>query len=392
NIEKPHAYTLAWGDINLTLKKFANPNGYSADIEVELADFQQIINKELQVFKDGKPVKPGTLSIMYRSNQTGSHAYVNGIDPKNVQLLDRHNGTVFNDSLGLGDELVIFGDTEDIYLSKIGIRIKDPNAGYVPTFFVPQISQLEAEMPYQIVARQGQRALVKIDPTHPNSQRILQLYSDARQYEIVRIEGFRTNRHYLTEAESLSSKVAAANTDLTFMERDAYYLPEYQAYQGKNVRMVWGQMEAAPSNDNYPLDSFLMAIEQEPVLLVGEDTLDIVSFEVVITSKNRPAHSFQTYRIGDLGSRGVFEGMQEETSVFFEKIVVLDAQGDRKLFPASFAFNIGKRSQGQLMPAYQKGFMLTFGEKTEVIGLGHFNQSPADSMFKSFRKRVEAKK
>ncbi len=342
-IERPHEYTLAWGDLKLPLKKYANPNGYSAELEVELTDFQQTINKELQVYRDGEPMNPGVLSIMYRSNQTGTQAYINGIDPKKVMLLQRQTGVVFNDSLGLGDELLLFGDAEDIYLSRIEIRIKDPNAGYEPAFFVPQISHIEATMPYQIVARRGMRALVKIDPDHPNVERILQLYSDARQYEIVEIPGFRTNRHYLTEAESLASKVEAVNSTLIFLEKDAYYLPEYQGYQNQEVRMVWGQMEAAPSNDNYELDSFLLSIEREPKLLVGEDTLTIISFEVTIVGKNRPAKGFRAYRTGDLAIKDALLSVTNETSVFFEKIVVaVGEERSRQLFPASFAFNVGK--------------------------------------------------
>lgn len=340
--ERPHEYTLAWGDVKLPLKKYANPNGYSAELEVELTDFQDIIKEELRIYRDGEPMKPGTLSFTYRSYQTGAHAYINGIDPKKVKLLQRQTGVVFNDSLGLGDELVLFGDAEDIYLSRIEIRIKDPNAGYEPAFLVPQISHLEANMPYQIVLRRNKRALVKIDPNHPNVERILQLYSDERQYEIVEIPGFRTNRHYLTEAESLASKVEAVSS-LTLFEKDAYYLPEYLGYQNKDVRMIWGQMEAAPSNDNYELDSFLLSIDREPQLLVGEDTLTIISFEVTIVGKNRPAKGFRAYRTGDLAIKDALLSVTNETSVFFEKIVVaVGEERSRQLFPASFAFNVGK--------------------------------------------------
>ncbi len=377
---RQYEYFVEWGGLKMPLKKFANPNGYSAEVEVALVDFQQMVNKPLKVFKDGMAVKPGVFSIIYKSNRTGTQAYINGIDPKKVLLLDRQRGVAFNDSLGIGDELVLFGDTEDIYLSKVEIRIKDPNAGYEPPFFVPQINHLEATMAYQIVARKGQRALVKIDPNHPNADRILELYGDARQYEIVRIPDFRTNRHYLTEAESLASKVAAANTTLTFLEKDAFYLPEYQAYQNKEVRMVWGQMAAAPSNLNYPLDSFLLSIEREPRLLVGADTLDLVSFQVIIAAKNGPAKCFETYRTGDMAIKSALQNVEDQTSIFFEKIVVRDAEGNRKLFPASFAFNIGNPVNDRRLPASNKNYWLSFGEKTEVMEVPRHNLPRPDSI------------
>lgn len=385
-IEKPHTYTVEWGDLKLPLKKFANPNGYSAELEVELVDFQKIIKKEINVFKDGKPMKPGTLSVIYKSNQRGKQAYINGIDPKKVKLLERQTGVIFNDSLGLGDELVLFGDSEDIYLSRVEIKIKDPDAGYVPEIFVPEISSLDAHMHYQIVARRGKRALVKIDPDHPNTPRILQLYGDTRQYEIVYLPGFRTNRHYLTEAETLSSKVAAANTDLTFMERDAFYLPEYQSYQGKEVRMVWGEMSAATSSGNYKLDSFLLSIAHEPQLLVGENTLELVSFEVTVAGKNRAAKSYKTYRIGDLNMRGVFYNLQENTSVYFDKIVVKDSSENLLLFPAAFAFNIGKPNKYNdyhFIPG--KNFIMAPGAKPDITEIYIKGQ---DSMLQEFRKRI----
>ncbi len=388
-IERQHEYLVEWGGLKMPLKKFANPNGYSTEVEVELGDFQRIVNLPLTVFKDGVSVKPGVFSIIYKSNRTGVQAYINGIDPKKVVLLDRQKGVVFNDSLDLGDELVLFGDTEDIYLSKVEIRIKDPNAGYEPPFFVPQINHLEATMAYQIVARKGQRALVKIDPNHPNAARILQLYGDARQYEIVRIPDFRTNRHYLTEAESLASKVAAANTTLTFLEKDAFYLPEYQDYQNKDVRMVWGQMAAAPSNLNYPLDSFLLSIEREPLLLVDEDTLSLVSFQIIIAGKNGPAKCFETYRTGDVAIKLALQNVQDESSIFFEKIVVQDEEGNRKLFPASFAFNVGNPAKDRRIPASDKNYWLSFGEKTEVIAVPRHNSPRPDSMKHKPKKRIK---
>jgi hypothetical protein len=385
-VEKRHQYQVVWGDLKLPLKKYANPNGFSAEVEVELIDFQRNIKEELKVYRDGKPMKPGTLSMLYKSFELGKQAYLNGIDPKKVKLLDRQDGTLFNDSLSLGDELVLFGDAEEIYLSRIQIRIKDPEAGYEPPIFVPEISQLEPHMYYQIVARKGKRALVKIDPDHPNTPRILQLYGDSKQYEIVYLPGFRTNRHYLTEAETLASKVAAANTDLTFMERDAFYLPEYQSCYGKEVRMAWGDLEASPSSVNYALDSFLLSIAHEPQLQVGEDSLEIVSFELIIAGKGMEAKSYQTYRIGDLNLRGIFKNLRDETSIYFDKIVVKEAEGGLMLFPAAFAFHIGKPKKYPELGFIQgKNYILKEGAKPEI---GEIYLPVQDSMFKAFRKQI----
>lgn len=376
-IERPHQYVLEWGGLRAPLQKFANPNGYSATLELELAEFQKLIKTELKVYRDSVKLEPGTMSILYRSNQTGTQAYINGIDAKEVKLLERQSGIVYNDSLNLGDEIVLFGEAGDIYLSKVEIRIKDPNGGYEPALSVPPISFLEANMAYQIVARRGKRTLVKIDPGHPNAQRILQLYTDERQYEIVEIPGFRTNRHYLSEAETLASKVEAVNSTLTFLEKDAFYLPEYQSYQDKAVQMAWGEMEASPSHDNYPLDSFLLSIANEPVLLVGDDTLEIVSFEVILSAKDRPARSFQAYRTHDNPLKDSLLHVTNETSVFFEKIVVLDKDSNgRLLFPASFAFHVGLPSKKAKLSPNEKKYMLMIEKgKTEAVGIRKNHES-----------------
>ncbi len=390
-IERPHEYYVNWGGVKMPLTKFANPNGYSANLELELADFQNIVNKPITVFKDGQSLKPGTFSIFYRRKTTGTQAYINGIDPQNIVLRDRKNGLVFNDSLDLGDVLTLFGDTEDIYLSKVEIKIKDPDAGYEPAVFVPEINQLEATMPYQIIARKGRRALVKIDPDNPNTDRIVALYGDAQQYEIVRIPGFRTNRHYITEAESLASRVAAANTTTPYFEEYAYYLPEFQSYQGKDVRMIWGDMAASPSNLNYPLDSFLLSIKHEPLLLVGQDTLFIVSFQVIVAGKTQPPKSFLTYRTGEMNVQETLQNVQNETSVFFDEIVVMDEEGQRRLFPVSFAFNVGDIDKPHSQPYSEKNFMLLFGEKTEVIKAPIFKNISTDTLSKPPHKRKKKK-
>ena len=153
--------------------------------------------------------------------------------------------------------------------------------------------------------------------------------------------------------------------------------------------MVWGQMAAAPSNLNYPLDSFLLSIEREPMLLVDEDTLALVSFQVIIAGKNGPAKCFETYRTGDAAIKLALQTVQDETSVFFEKIVVRDEEGNRKLFPASFAFNVGNPPKDHRIPASNKNYWLSFGEKTEVIEVPRHNSPRPDSMKHKPKKRLK---
>ena len=339
-----HSYTFEWGAHVIPLTKYANPNGFSGELELELTDFQYVLNQKIKVYKDGTALKTGILSILYHSETTGSRAYINGIDPDRVILKDRRQDKIYNDSISPGDELILFGEAEGIYLSKVQIRIRNPLADYEPVVKVPDINHLEATSVFQIIGRAGKRALVKIDAGSPGSRRIREMYKDPTQYEIVDIPGFRTNRRYLSESEALSSQVSAAGTDLAAGLPDVYYLPEYQGYQNHVVKLDWGLFAAAPSSPNYPEKQFLTVLAQEPVLSVGDKKLEITSFEVIIAGKNVLPAGFRTDRLSYPAIQEALQQLRPETSIYFDRLVVRDDDGVLKLFPVSFAFNVGKNA------------------------------------------------
>lgn len=344
---KEYTYTLRWGQFSIPLKKLANPNGFGGEIEMELTDFQQVLHHEIEVFQGEKLVETGILSFLYYSKAAGDRAYINAIDPKKVVLKDRRQGKTYNDSVRFGDELVLFGEAGDIYLTKVQFRIRDPFADYEPVVKVPEINHLEASSSFQVVGRAGKRALVKIDSSSPGSWYIREMYNDPTQYEIVEIPGFRTNRRYLSESEALSTLVAAYETELTKGLPDVYYLPEYQDYQNREIRLEWGMMTADPSSQNYPGWMFSHATEQELMLSVGGQSLEVVAFEMIVAGKNIPSVGFLTNRLDHPAIRQAVQNLKPETSIYFDRLVVKDADGSLKLFPAAFVFNIGKASFAQ---------------------------------------------
>ena len=341
--KKPSAnnYVLEWGALSIPLKKYANPNGFEGSAEVQLTDFQQILKKEIKIYRGSQLLKPGTLSVLFRSG-AGEQAYINDIDPKGVVLKDRRKDKIYNDKLDFGDELVLFGETEDIYLSRIRIRIIDPNAGYEPVVDVPDIDHHDADFSFQIVGRAGKRSLVKVDSEQPNVWHILELYQDSSRYEIVRIPGFRTNRRYMTENEALLSKFSASEFDLTAGLPDVNYLPEYQDYQNQEVSLHWGSLEAAPSSGNYTVEHFIVSANEDPALWIGEKKFKLEAFEIIIAGKNGIPFGYRTDRVDYFSLRQALSSIQPETSVYFDRIVVKDEDGIVKLFPAAFAFHVGE--------------------------------------------------
>jgi hypothetical protein len=340
---RPAEYTFQWGGMVVPLKKIAQPNGYAGNIDLQLADFQKIINEEMKIMRDTQALETGILSIIYQTKAGGHHAYINDIDRKRVRLLDRRNDRVYNDSLGHGDELTIFGEIGDIYLSKLLIRILDPNSVYEPLVQVPDINHLDPSFGFQIVARPDKKALVKVDSTSFDSRRILEMYRDSSRYEIVHIPGFQTNRRYLTAADALFKKGTFAEVELAHTSPDVDYMPEYQGYQNKKVSLRWGGMEAAPTSPNFPLDSFRLSSKQPIQLWIGEKQLPIESFECIIAGKNVTPYGFKSDRFDHPALLFAYEGIGAETSVYFDQIVIQDEDGQLKLFPAAFVFNVAER-------------------------------------------------
>ncbi|MEZ4959694.1 MAG: hypothetical protein R2830_07750 [Saprospiraceae bacterium] len=336
----PVQYSFAWGDLMIPLHKFASPNGYEASLDVQFSDFQQNFSKELKILRNGKPLETGIISIIYKAKNVGKFAYINDIDPKNVLLWDRRDGKVYNDSLGLGDELTIFGESGEIYISKVTIRISDPGAMYQPAVMVPEINRLAPSFCFQVIARPGQRALVKVDKSDPKAEHILNMYRDVSRYEIVNIPGFRTNRRYLTEADALFKKGTFTEVELAPAGLNVDYLPEYQDYQDNQVVLRWGDMEAGPSSYNYPLDSFQVSAKKEIQLRVGDRQLPIISFECIIASKTVAPYGFKSDRLDHPALLFALDGIAPETSIYFDRIIVKSEEGQLKLFPAAFVFNV----------------------------------------------------
>ncbi len=339
--EEPHRYTLQWGKTSVLLKKLASPNGFGGEIEIELSDFQQILNTgAIEVYHGNKPLHTGILSILYFSKSSGDRAYINDIDPEKVILKDRRQGTVFNDSLHFGDEIVLFGEADQIYLTHVKFKIHDPFAAYEPVVKVPEINHVEANSSFQIIARAGKRALVKIDSASPGSWYIRELYSDPLQYEIVEIPGFRTNRRYLSESEALAALMAAPETLLVKDLPDIYYLPEFQNYQNTVVRLDWGSMSAMPSSQNYPVAVFSQATGRELRLQADNQTLEIAAFEIIITGKEVPSMGFLTDHLDHPDIQNALADLKPEASIYFDHLVVRDTDNVLKLFPVAFVFNI----------------------------------------------------
>lgn len=337
----PPPYAIEWGSLKIPLIKYANPNGYVGEVTVELDDFKKLLLNEIKVFQGEKRLEPGTLSVLYRSSGTLQQAYINDIDPASILLQDRRSGKIYNDAVEFGDEIVLFGEMEDIYLSRIQIRITDPQAGYEPAVDVPDIDHQAADFAFQLVERQGQRTLVKLDSEHTNAGYLLQLYQDSSRYEIVKIPGFRTNRRYLTQKEALLSKFSAASFDMAGNLPDVNYLPEYQHYQDFQVSLSWGGLRAAPSVNVSP-DKFLITNTGQPLLQIGDSAFELEAFEIIIAGNKTLPLGYHTDHLDYPSLRNTLSYIQPETSIYFDRIVIKDMDGSHKLFPASFAFHIGK--------------------------------------------------
>lgn len=375
-----HSYAFEWGSLSIPLNKYANPNGYEGSAEIELIDFQHIINDEIKIFRDYDLLQPGVLSLLYRSGTSGEQAYINDIDHQQVVLKDRRHDRIYNDSLGPGDELIIFGETEDIYLSRIVIKIMDPDASYEPVVNVPDINHLDAEFSFQIIARPGDRTLVKIDASHPNALKIKEMYGNRDLYEIIEIPGFRTNRRYLTPTEALLSRFDAQEQDLASGLPDVNYLPEYQGYQNQPVSLRWGQLEAAPTGWSYQMEQFDSVTWTEPQLLIGEMQLRLEAFEIIIAGKNGKPAGYRTDRLDYFALRQALGKVQPESSIYFDRIVVKDEDGALKLFPAAFAFHIAKNPPKDISPPKDTSqFFIHFGSKTEVSELNFQKDSLLDA-------------
>lgn len=335
--EEDAIYTVKWGELEIILEKYANPNVYRANIELDLETVQKNIGNTIEVLKNGSTRSIDGLAFMrYDAIDDGKRkpnwfrfedikaTYAITLDERD--LTDYEPGTFFK--IGL--------ETEDITINSVNLRIINPFQPYYPKLSAKNISDDPAEFAFQIINVPDRKTTLKADTLLAENQRNLEMYSDRNRYNIVHIPSFKTNRRLLSADDFIWWNEEGKELDNRSL---IFKLPEYNNYIGQSVGLFWGNILANPNGINLTRRDISHNQNRPLILRVGNKELELVEFEMVVRrGEEEPEIYFikrenNEFRLPDLTEIDI------KTGIYFQKIVI-NADDELQYFPVNFAFNI----------------------------------------------------
>ena len=337
--EEDAIYTVKWGELEIILEKYANPNVYRAIVELDLETAQKNIGNTIEVLKNGSTRSIDGLAFVrydainededekpnwFRFEDIAA-TYTVVLDEKDIDAYEP--GTFFR--IGL--------ETEDITINSVQVRITSPFEPYYSKLWAKDISNDTAEFSFQIINVPDRKTTLKADTLLAENQRNLEMYSDRTRYDIVHIPGFKTTRRLLSADNFLwwhEEGKELENRSLIFK------LPEYNGYIGHPVGLFWGAIFANPNGINLSRKDILDNQNKPLSLRVAKEELEIIEFEMVVQrGEEEPEIYFIKRKNGEIRLPDLSE-IDIKTGVYFQKIVV-KVEDELMYFPSNFAFHVG---------------------------------------------------
>ncbi len=340
--QRESPYSVEWGGLHVPLVKYANPEVYRGSVEVDISEFRNIVGGELKFLKDEREQELEVVSI-HRDPYSRFSSFWFSYPEFQNRRLEASVVSTLRQGIQQGDVISVrlFSKTDSTIVQSLMIKVADPFEEYVPAVSVPR-PQYDGEVyGFQLIQESGRRPLLRIDTAAEATRHIYELYRPNRLYKIVHVPGFQTRRRLLAGRSQLFGTTAIRQSELLGAGHDWLSLPEYTAFNGADVNLWWGDMVASPSSENYHQRDFRTNIMQGLRLRVGKKELPIHGFHLFIDSRDELP---ELYVADSLKSPALLRALfmvQPASTVFFDKLIVENEEGQLMLFPVAFAFNIG---------------------------------------------------
>ncbi|MCB0704607.1 MAG: hypothetical protein KDC34_04830 [Saprospiraceae bacterium] len=337
-------YRFVWGNLEIPLEKYANPDVYRGFLELPLDSFLNSVSSQMRFFARDSLLEMEHLTIRAYGDPSWRSViwYPEIVD--DAATLDEW---VSRDDLAAkltpGSEITLYGRAGDMYVNTVAIRIHDPNELYQPLFRAPEINQDPAEFDYQLINRPGYESIVRMDTLQESSHRIVNMYRNKPDYRIVHVPGFRTNERLVnaweSETEFIESQPYLSVADFNIFSE----LPEYHDFQDSLVQLNWGEMWAMPNSEVYEPNEYELNRRESLRLWIGSRSFTIEKATVDF-ARDGEVRGLYFLDSTDLQTPHVLPKAEPETSVFFKNLVIRDSAGTAYVLPVIFGFHIGKET------------------------------------------------
>lgn len=356
-----YTYHLEWGALKLPLEKYANPNVHKGVIEVELATFLNLLSQKIRVFKGNKALDVELINLSRPRRLTGEQLWFDYPSIEDGRL----NENLVEDlrqKLKTGDQVYmrLTAKSENLQIQSAVFQIGSPQDTYYTPDLRANLQKGGEVYGFQIINEEGRQPGLRIDTTNVETQHILNLYRQNKQYKIIHIPNFKTRKRLITERESLFANKDIQQTVYLGYDFDLFTLSDYTDYIGKKVELHWGKLIANPVSENYEVAKMTGQLPAQPVLWIGNKRYPLQGFHLILSGTQQKPRRFIA---SEVKSRELYQALlklQALTSVYFENIII-EEKGQYFHFPAAFSFHFGETQE----------FDLTIENASGVPGQSH---------------------
>jgi hypothetical protein len=333
-------YRIVWGPIQKELKQYANPDLYNGFAELTVEEAKDLVEAPIQFYFQDSLLAIEDLNFYRVGKRWDRVAY-------EIDLLDSTarvaSGQDFLAHLQPGNEFQIYARLPGVVLNQFFLRIVDPKGDYLPLVSIPQPRLPDTTFSFQLIDRKELSSVLKIDTTHNPTRSVYDLYKTYPRYQIQHIPDFKTYRRLVSYDEGGLTLIG--NSDLppaAFFPGDG--LPEFLDYPGRKIQLRWGELFAAPDSEVYGRDEWENAVAEKPYLQVDNERFELLHAVVFIVS-DLEAESVVLLNeqvLRNWEAPTALREMASHRTLFLQELVVESPEGEKLVFPQSFALHIGK--------------------------------------------------
>ena len=334
-------FHIKWGDTHIPLSKFANPEVYKGDLSIALDDFKTLITAPLKVYHQQKELPFEVIQIHREPYQRFGPFWFSYPDHKPDNGFESSVVSTFQSGIRPGDWVSLRIDAADsIRIQTLRIKIIDPLLPYNPAVKVPHPRHTSEAYGFQVIQESGQRPLLRIDTAATETRHIFELYQQNALYKVIHVPGFQTYSRLIADRDQLFSTQEVRRSTALTAPLDWKALPEYMDYHGPEVEIRWGPLLANPMSTNYHLWQIEGQLHQPLQLFVGDKTLPIHSFQLIIAGEDQEPEMWITNDLQQPELAKRLWQLAPAQSIYLNRIIVEPEPDCLFLFPQAFAFNI----------------------------------------------------
>lgn len=370
--ESYRSVVLAWGDVVIPLKLWAEPRYFKGEVTISLEQAKAMLSEPVRFYVNGRPhhfddlrfaalqkpqpSKPVLLDSMGLFRGAPGKTDSAGVFPGNgrdnmaeqrVAILPPSDLDLLLGFLKPGD---VFQFTtsknrqQGIVLSGVAVRVYNEFEEFTPRYYVPPPSYAPTDtVRWQQVRIPGRkREIVRFDPDAPVAAKIRSGFADSTRYELIPLPGFVSGEIFVDESLRVVpvQELAGRDTLLTGKVIDRFRVQEVFIRMSENWTLVWGDMQAYAKGPYVKRDSFRIASEKPIYLQRSGKDLPIVQMALSVVPLKGEPRQYLVNGQDPARFREVLLGMPGNSTLYFEDVIVKDGDGQLRWVPLTFQLNV----------------------------------------------------